>query len=286
MNRVEFGGAVAKETARTAWATTRRFETSKKDIGHGVTKEAQTQAASQLDIDVFRIPYVGSGSAPTYLLLHGLGLSHREFTGLARILSKTGHVVSFDLPGFGLTQKPNRALTVEDHATVIKQKLVALPVGPVIAVGHSMGAQFAVELARQDPDAVSHVALIGPVVDAERRTLIAQGWGLLLDGPREPLATQVMVLHSYLRCGVLWFLKTAKAMRDYPTHLRIADLVQPLLVIRGERDPIAKAQWCDWLSRQVPGGYLVTVPGRHHNVAHSDPAAIAAAILTFEAARH
>lgn len=243
-------------------------------------------SASELDIRVFWVPFTGSGSAPTYMLLHGLALSHREFTGLAGILSQTGHVLSFDLPGFGSTRKPDHALTVEDYTTIIDEKLIALAVGPVIAVGHSMGAQFAVELARQQPDAVSHVVLIGPVVDAERRTLIAQGWGLLRDGPLERPATQVMVIHNYLRCGVPWFLKAAKAMRDYPIHLRITDLVQPLLVIRGERDPIAKAEWCDWLRQQVAGGCLVTVPGRRHNVAHSDPAATAAAIRTFEATAH
>lgn len=43
-------------------------------------------------------------------------------------------------------------------------------------------------------------------------------------------------------------------MRDYPTHLRISDVSHPLLVIRGENDPIAKAQWCDWLLQQVREG--------------------------------
>jgi len=242
--------------------------------------------ASPLDIHTFRIPYVGTGSAPTYLLLHGIGLSHREFTGLAGILSCTGQVLSFDLPGFGSTRKPDRPLTVEDYATVIAEKLVSRAVGPVIAVGHSMGAQFAVELARQFPNLVSQVVLIGPVVDADRRTLTAQGWGLLRDGPRERPATQLMVMHNYLRCGVPWFLTAAQAMRDYPTHVRIKDLTHPLLVIRGERDPIAKSKWCNWLRQQVPGGGLVTVPKHRHNVAHSDAAATAAAILAFEATVH
>jgi len=244
------------------------------------------RTAPPLDIHTFQIPYVGTGSAPTYLLLHGIGLSHREFTGLAGILSRTGQVLSFDLPGFGSTRKPDRPLTVEDYATVIAETLISRAVGPVIAVGHSMGAQFAVELARQHPDLVSHVVLVGPVVDADRRTLTAQGWGLLRDGPRERPATQLMVMRNYLRCGVPWFLTTAQAMRDYPTHVRIKDLTHPLLVIRGERDPIAKSDWCKWLSQQVPGGSLVTVPKHRHNVSHSNAAATAAAIVTFEATVH
>lgn len=244
------------------------------------------RTTSQLDTHTFRISYAGAGSAPTYLLLHGIGLSHREYTGLARILSQTGQVLSFDLPGFGSTQKPDRPLTVEDYATIIAEKLISRAVGPVITVGHSMGAQFAVELARQHPNLVTHVALIGPVVDANRRTLAAQGWGLLRDGPLERPATQLMVMHNYLRCGVSWFLTAARAMRDYPTHVRITDLTHPLVVIRGERDPIAKSEWCNWLSQQVRGGRLITVPEHRHNVAHSDPAATAAAILAFTKSVH
>lgn len=239
---------------------------------------------AELDIRAFGVPYVGSGPAPTYLLLHGVGLSHREFTRLARILSLSGKVLSFDQPGFGATRKPDRKLTVEDHAAVIGEKLEALAVDPVIAVGHSMGAQFAVELARQRPDAVSQVVLIGPVVDVDNPTMLAQGLGLLRDSAREPPATQFMVMREYFRAGPLWYGKQVAAMFDYPIHLRIKDLAHPLLVIRGERDPIAKAEWCHWLSRQVPGGRLSTVPGRRHNVAHSDPDAIAAAIVAFQAA--
>jgi len=235
---------------------------------------------AEFDIRAFGVPYVGSGAAPTYLLLHGVGLSHREYTGLARILSRSGQVLAFDQPGFGSAPKPDRPLTVEDHAAAIAHKLRELSVGPVIAVGHSMGAQFAVELARQEPDAVSHLVLIGPVVDPENRTLLAQAWGLLRNSPQEPLSTQWMVTREFIRGGVPWYLTQIAAMLNYPTQLRIADLDHVLLVIRGERDPIATAEWCDWLSRQVPGGRLVTVPGRRHNVANSDPGAIAAAIVS------
>lgn len=241
-----------------------------------------SRASSRPDIRAYRVPYAGSGAAPTYLLLHGMSLSHREYTGLARILSQTGHVLAFDLPGFGSTVKPDGPITVEEYATLIARELVERNVSPVIVVGHSMGAQFAIGLARRQPGAVSHVVLIAPVVDARHRTLRAQGWGLLRDSLREPPATQIMVMHDFYRCGVRWFLNAATAMRDYPTHRKILDLAHPLLVIRGDGDPIAKADWCDWLRRQVSGAELVTVSGRRHNVVHSDPAAIAAAMWAFE----
>ncbi len=131
---------------------------------------------------------------PTFVLLHGIGLSHRFFTRLARILSRTGHVVSFDLPGFGPTPTPVQRLSVEDYATLIAQELTTRHHGPFVVVGHSMGAQFALELALQHPHLVSQVVLVGPVVDPARRTLTGQFIALARDAPLEPLHTQIAVL--------------------------------------------------------------------------------------------
>jgi pimeloyl-ACP methyl ester carboxylesterase len=218
---------------------------------------------------------------PTFLLLHGIGLSHREFTGLARELSRTGRVVSFDLPGFGPTPRPRHRLSVQEHAAIVLRTLDRLAVGPVVVVGHSMGAQFAIEVARQRPEAVDRVVLVGPVVDAKKRSLSAQTLVLLRDSALEPPKTQLMVTFDYLRCGIPWFLTEAFAMRDYPTHLAVREVGHPLLVIRGEHDPIADAAWCRRLAAQAPDARVATIPGHRHNVVHSNPTATAAAILNF-----
>ena len=223
----------------------------------------------------------GDLSGPTFLLLHGIGLSHREFTGLARELSRVGTVVSFDLPGFGSTPRPRHRLSVQEHAATILRNLDRLALGPLVVVGHSMGAQFAIELARQRPHAVSRVVLVGPVVDAKKRTLSAQTAALLRDSALEPPATQLMVAIDYIRCGIPWFLTEAFAMRDYPTHLAIREVGHPLLVIRGEHDPIADAAWCRRLVGLAPNARMATIPRHRHNVPHSNPRATAAAILEF-----
>jgi pimeloyl-ACP methyl ester carboxylesterase len=223
--------------------------------------------------------------APTFLLLHGIGLSHREFTGLAKLLSRTGRVVAFDLPGFGRNPRPDRLLSVEEHAALIAERLRRLRreagLGPVVVVGHSMGAQFAVELARIAPSDVSGLVLIGPVVDVQHPTLVQQAMGLARDWPLEPPATQLMAGFDYLRCGVRWFLAESLAMRDYRIHPRIVGVQHPVLVVRGEHDPIAGRAWCEWLAGRARDGSFAEVAGRRHNLPHSDPAATSAAILAW-----
>ncbi|WP_411698342.1 alpha/beta fold hydrolase [Conyzicola sp.] len=233
----------------------------------------------------FSVPSSAGRPGPTFLLLHGIGLSHREFTGLARHLSRRGRVVSFDLPGFGelarARDRPRHRASVEQYAAIVRRALGRLDLGPVVVVGHSMGAQFAVELARQSPESVSHVVLVGPVVDSHKPTLTAQSLVLLRDSLLEPPATQLMVAIDYVRCGIPWFLIEAVAMRDYATDRGITGVRHPVLIVRGGNDPIADARWCRELSLLAPDGRVATIPGHRHNVVHSNPAATAAAILAF-----
>ena len=229
----------------------------------------------------FRIASQAEGAVPTYVLLHGIGLSHAEFTRVARVLRESGNVVSYDLPGFGANPRPQRNVSVEDHARLVAGHLDSRKFGPVVAVGHSMGAQFAVELAVLRPDLVSHVVLVGPVVDPAYPTLRAQALGLARDAPLEPLRTQAMVSLGYLQTGIRWFLAQALVMRDYPIHLRVQAVTQPLLVIRGKTDPIAKPAWAQWLADHVRRGRVVTIDGFRHNVIHAAPGPVAEAIRYF-----
>lgn len=228
---------------------------------------------------VFRMPAHAATGQPTFLLLHGIGLSHRSFTRTGRLLARHGDVIAIDLPGFGGTQRPQHPLSVEDYAAGITRILTRLAIGPVIAVGHSMGVQFALELAVSRPDLVDAVVMIGPVVDPRYRTVWQQGLRLIRDATLEPWPTQLMVQFDYARCGPSWFLTETRAMLTYPTHERIDELTRPLLVIRGDHDPIANRRWATWLASRAPDGTSRSIPGYRHNVVHSAAADTAQAII-------
>jgi len=113
------------------------------------------------------------------VLLHGIGMSHLTWANVQPMLAGTARVVSFDLPGFGVTPKPRRPLDVEGFEDAVSGALDQLGIGRRVLVGHSMGAQFAVQHAVRRPDLVEGVVLIGPVTDPARRTPAAQAliWG-------------------------------------------------------------------------------------------------------------
>src|ERR1700712_2046543 len=134
---------------------------------------------------VFRMPRRPGIHRLTFLLLHGIGLSHRSFTKAPAVLALHGDVIALDLPGFGGTRRPKRPLSVADYARGIAAVVDRLGIGPVIAVGHSMGMQFALELAVVRPDLVTGVVMIGPVVDLRYKTVCQQGLRLIRDASRE-----------------------------------------------------------------------------------------------------
>ncbi|MDJ0333937.1 alpha/beta hydrolase [Salinibacterium sp. G-O1] len=232
---------------------------------------------------VFRMagPASQTGDRPTYLLLHGIGLSHRSFTPLAKALSASGDTIAPDLPGYGATPTPDRPISVEQYAASIASVVERTAGGPVVVVGHSMGAQFALELAITRPDLVESVVLAGPVVDPRWDNVAIQGALLAADALTEPMATKLMAAHGYVRTGLPWFLTETREMLEYDTHERIGLLRKPLLVIRGEYDTIANEGWTEWLASQVAGGASRTFKGHSHNVIHSGPAEVAEAIVHF-----
>lgn len=224
-----------------------------------------------------------SGARPPFVLVHGIGTSHRYLSRLHREFESHGPVYSLDLPGFGGTLKPSFSPTVREMALLLARSLDELAVRDAVLVGHSMGAQWVVELALLRPDLASHVVVIGPVTDSAHRSLPAQSRALAVDILGEPPLTNAVVFLDYLRCGPRYFLAQSKPMLSYPIDERVAALSQPLLVLRGGNDPIASEDWCRRLVARAPIGCLVTVPRSRHVVQFTAPKAVAGAIRSFVA---
>jgi pimeloyl-ACP methyl ester carboxylesterase len=224
-----------------------------------------------------------ASDAPVFVMVHGIGVSHRYFRRLRDELRGAGHTLTFDLPGFGRSPKPEGRWSVEQYAAFIGHVLDHEGVTGATVIGHSMGAQFVTELAGTRPDLVSRAVLVGPVTDPRRATAVQQGLALGRDTLKEPLVGNLVVFSDYLRCGVRWYTKELAPMLRYRTDLAIRRVMSPVLVIRGGRDPVASAEWCSLLVSQAPEGSLVEVGEARHLVQFSAPVETARAISAFAA---
>jgi pimeloyl-ACP methyl ester carboxylesterase len=55
----------------------------------------------------------------------------------------------------------------------------------------------------------------------------------------------------------------------------------PVLVVRGEHDPIANQSWCEEITRLCPHGRLVIIPGVAHTLCYNAPVELAAVSRSF-----
>lgn len=221
---------------------------------------------------------------PPVVLVHGIGMSHRYFRRLHKRLASDRTVVSVDLPGHGGLPKPGMDAGVLAISAGLADVLAELDLAPAVIFGHSMGAQWVVELAVRRPDLVAGVVIVGPVSDERFRTLPQQAVALTIDSMCEAPATNAIVMTDYVRCGVRWYATQARHMVGYAIEDRVALLSRPLLVLRGGIDPIAGTEWCRRLRDAAADGRMAVVPGRAHVVQHSAPSAVAAVVRAFSSA--
>lgn len=229
--------------------------------------------------------YVREGGAgEPVLFVHGIGVSGRYFEPLARRLARTHRVVVPDLPGWGRSERPRQALTLDEAADVLAV-LLELERGSPAVVGNSLGCQIALRLAERHPALVGRLVMIGPTVDPRYRGWIVHAARLLLDAAREPPALWRIAFVDYLRMGARRLLVTARAALEDRPERRLPALEAPLLVVRGERDAIVTRAWARRLAELAPRGRSVEVRGAAHAAHVSHPAEVAVLVESFLAER-
>ena len=207
-----------------------------------------------------------------FLLLHGIGMGRSVYLDVVRRLE--GRVIALDLPGFGEAPEPTRNLTMERHADLVAAYLRHAGEEPVIVIGHSMGSQIAAELAARHPSLVAKAILAGPTVDKAARNVASQARYLLIDLLGERPLVIWRGAREYLRGGPHLIRKIRATIVHEPEDA-FARIDCPVLVLRGEDDPLAPMSWCQAIIDAIPGADLKVIPDHGHGtlITDSEPAA-------------
>jgi 2-hydroxy-6-oxonona-2,4-dienedioate hydrolase len=214
---------------------------------------------------------IAPAGAKTVVLVHGVGVSSRYMVPLAERLAPRYRVFAPDLPGFGGSDRPPRMLDVPGLADALAAWLRIRAPGRTNMVGNSLGCQVILDLAARFPELIDRAILIGPTTDPGVRNLfllLARG---VLDLPQESAALYPILVTDYLRAGLLRTMWTLQAGVDDPLISKLPQVQAPVLVVRGERDPIASRKWVRKLSQNVPTGKWSEIPGAAHAAHFSAP---------------
>lgn len=122
--------------------------------------------------DGTKIAYASAGTGPAMLFVHNGGASSTIWRHQVGDLSSSFRTIALDLPGFGCSPLPTRALDLAGLIAVTAALLDHLDVTRAFVVGNCMGSNIAAGMAGTRPDLVAGLILINPLTEAT----FSAGW--------------------------------------------------------------------------------------------------------------
>jgi pimeloyl-ACP methyl ester carboxylesterase len=212
------------------------------------------------------------GSGPAIVFTHGFGRTGETWTRQADALAGDHHVVTWDLRGHGRSEAPAGLYTREDALTdlgAVVDRAMAEGGGPVLLVGHSLGAYFSLAYTLGRPETVRGLALLssGPGFrNPESMAKYNRGIGVM--AAAAGLADNVanVALHH-----------------DSMVIDRLAEITCPAVAICGGDDRPVYVTGCRYLADRLPDARLVEIAGAAHEPHIDRPDEVTAALRSHEA---
>ncbi len=269
--------------------------------------------------DGARVAYRETGAGPPLVLLHSLGLSHREFEPLVEALSARFRLILPDLPLHGDSEdRPRHAYSPEWLTEVITGFVIDVGGSHAMLGGHQLGAELALRAAIAGALAPTKLVLMSSRlhrggeftcagVHAWRPAyrlaalpgldrLLSHGVKLLfrpslgerLSAQRNPAARD-LIRHAFADIGGngnrarSW----SKFARRWPAHAQ-SELLEayprlncPVLLLWAESDHSHPLSTAREALDLLPDAQLRTLPGVGFLIAYDDPVGVARELISF-----
>lgn len=252
-------------------------------------KFPNSQFVDWKDIKIHVLDY-GSHDKQSVILIHGLGGALHEFDPLAKRLAEQYHVVSFDLPGFGLSDAPTYTEDIQqvysDFMTFI---LNTYTNDSCYVIGNSMGGMIAWNTALLHPEYVKKLVLLAPagydmIEIAEKNAewinqpsikfLLAKGAAPFIAKSNvelcfynDDLVSQDLIDRKYgmmNKEGNLDYLRQLAGYKDFMDTATIQKITTPTLLIWGTEDEIIPYDHAARFHRDLPNSTFLTYENCGH----------------------
>lgn len=242
-----------------------------------------------------RLWYEIKGEGDYLLQIGGAGFAHENFGMVTEDFAKAFTVIEFDLRGYGLSDRPLQAYTMETWADDVAALLDAIGVEKTHVHGSSMGGMVAIKLAAKYPEKID--GLVIGCAAAKSDTMararwdlwkaLARAYGMGSEALALEIATQALT-RSFLdsekgpavvkniqgvlerNCAVEVFCGACDAMRDMDLTPDLPRITAPTLVMAGDQDiltPITQGPQgagSDIIAGLIPNGELYVLEGIAH----------------------
>jgi pimeloyl-ACP methyl ester carboxylesterase len=147
---------------------------------------------------------------PALVFVHGWQGDHTVWHDVIAELGPQAHAVAVDLRGSGGSRTAVGPYRLEQFAADLRALIDELEAGPVVLIGHSMGATVALRFALDAPQATRGLVLIAPV-PASGGGYSAKGEAYLRSTAGDPVAARN------------WLTRTFAGAPDEPALRRLCD---------------------------------------------------------------
>jgi pimeloyl-ACP methyl ester carboxylesterase len=261
-----------------------------------------------------RIAYLDVGTGPPVILIHGFGGSMWQWEYQQHALSQGLRVLTLDLPGAGLSDKPAIDYRPDEMLDFFVGFMDSVKIPQATLVGNSMGAGLAVGMALTHPTRVAKLVLVDGLPQhvmakltspSVRRALEtrAPSWfvsfgnmlfgGLMTESilreiVHDPaLLTPAVIERSNRNRQRPGLIKPIMTVRDnlplwesgFAT--RLGEITHPTLVLWGEEDRVFPVAVGEELHQIIKGSRFIRIPNAGHIPQWERPDVVNQELITF-----
>ncbi len=218
----------------------------------------------------------GSPTAPPLLYLHGTSLANL-WLDYHDVLAQHFHIFAPDIPGFGLTERPDWMRDMSDYTLYLRDLIDILDLKSPHIVGHSLGGWMAAEIAVWYPERVGKLVLsnaagirvkgspIGDLFAMNAQEVIAA----CFDNPMAAMPLLPAAFDTKYLLQVYKERTTLAAIAWNPHYdpkleRRLRAVSTPTLIIWGENDRLIPRVYGETFHSLITGSHLVMLQGTGH----------------------
>jgi pimeloyl-ACP methyl ester carboxylesterase len=254
-----------------------------------------------IEINDVRIHYKEQGvGEKTFILLHGFGASTFSWREVMDDFVKLGHVIAYDRPAFGLTERPmpeswkENPYGIKANIEILRGLMDSMGIEKAILVGNSAGGGVSVAFALEYPERVESLILVDPGVGGGRGPQFP-AWALPLMWTPQMRHIGPLLMRDYqesLRNTIQreWYDEaklTDDVRQEYLKLLQIKNwdrafyeltfapaypelrpllpnLTVPVFIVAGQEDRLIRSWYFEAVSKEIPGAQIELLPACGH----------------------
>lgn len=261
-----------------------------------------------------RIAYLDVGAGPPVVLIHGFGGSMWQWEQQQHTLSQHFRILTLDLPGAGLSDKPEIDYRPDQMLDFFVGFMDAVKIQQATLVGNSMGAGLAIGMALTHPTRVAKLVLIDGLPQhvmekltspSVRRALetTAPSWlvsfgnmlfgGLMIESVLKEIVHDPALLtpaviersnRNRQRPGLIKPIMTVREnlpLWESGFATRLDEITHPTLVIWGEEDRVFPIAVGEELHQTIKGSQFIRIPKAGHIPQWERPDLVNQELITF-----